>query len=350
MPTTKSHAISDRIHIPSADALVDVIPYLLGCEPERSAVLVWTTNEIIVLTMRVDLPACDEPWRYFEWSAEVLTRGAHSDSQAVHLVLFDDRESTPTSDHLRLLMELSRASNQMDIRVDLAVVVHGGQLHHLDCVQCADGLCTGHMPSLDMCRATAHRKRFSAPARSREEVVAELDDTGDECFSHTFDEFRMSHIHRMTNAHSDSLLELWRDEGISAVLSMGAELSSEDSDDCSDEKDAAALLILTDVKCRDAILWRIAAGETPLAEMATYLAGLVRRAPQAALPGTATVLAIVRWLQGDGLRAGIACERALTADPDYSLALLLETALRAGLPPSHWLDTMKALTYADCRG
>jgi hypothetical protein len=44
-----------------------------------------------------------------------------------------------------------------------------------------------------------------------------------------------------------------------------------------------------------------------------------------------------------------ACLKALDAAPDYTLALLVETALRAGLPPVVWLETMRVLTYDQCR-
>jgi hypothetical protein len=46
------------------------------------------------------------------------------------------------------------------------------------------------------------------------------------------------------------------------------------------------------------------------------------------------LLAFVAWQAGDGALASIAIERALDADPGYSMALLIADALHAGLPPS----------------
>ncbi|MBM0261068.1 DUF4192 domain-containing protein [Micromonospora sp. 4G55] len=54
--------------------------------------------------------------------------------------------------------------------------------------------------------------------------------------------------------------------------------------------------------------------------------------PLAAPP--ATLLAFAAWRRGEGALASVALDRALTADPTYSLAQLIDQALRAGLPPS----------------
>lgn len=47
-----------------------------------------------------------------------------------------------------------------------------------------------------------------------------------------------------------------------------------------------------------------------------------------------TVLAWVAYCRGDGARANVALDRALRTDPDYSLALLLRSALDGALPPA----------------
>jgi Domain of unknown function (DUF4192) len=59
---------------------------------------------------------------------------------------------------------------------------------------------------------------------------------------------------------------------------------------------------------------------------------LAGAAPELA-PAPAALLAFTAWQCGDGALANVALERALAADPEYSLALLLSEAVRAGLPP-----------------
>jgi hypothetical protein len=52
------------------------------------------------------------------------------------------------------------------------------------------------------------------------------------------------------------------------------------------------------------------------------------------VPAPASLLAFTAWQSGDGALASVAIDRALAADPDYSMALLLNQAIQAGLPPS----------------
>jgi hypothetical protein len=61
---------------------------------------------------------------------------------------------------------------------------------------------------------------------------------------------------------------------------------------------------------------------------------VVRHAGEAYVPAPASLLAFIAWQTGEGALANIAIERALAADPDYSMAHLIVQALSAGLPPS----------------
>jgi hypothetical protein len=63
-------------------------------------------------------------------------------------------------------------------------------------------------------------------------------------------------------------------------------------------------------------------------------ADVVRHACEPYVPAPASLLAFTAWQSGEGALANVAIERALAADPDYSMAHLLGQALDAGLPPS----------------
>jgi hypothetical protein len=52
------------------------------------------------------------------------------------------------------------------------------------------------------------------------------------------------------------------------------------------------------------------------------------------VPAPASLLAFTAWQAGEGALANLAAERALAADPAYSMALLISGAVQAGLPPS----------------
>lgn len=61
---------------------------------------------------------------------------------------------------------------------------------------------------------------------------------------------------------------------------------------------------------------------------------VVRRARPALLAAPASLLAFTAWQSGEGALANIAIDRALAADPHYSLAHLLRDIMDAGVPPS----------------
>src|SRR6201999_4047683 len=61
---------------------------------------------------------------------------------------------------------------------------------------------------------------------------------------------------------------------------------------------------------------------------------VVRRTPARYVPAPASLLAFTAWQSGNGALANVAAQRALAADPEYSMALLLLEAISAGAPPS----------------
>ena len=61
---------------------------------------------------------------------------------------------------------------------------------------------------------------------------------------------------------------------------------------------------------------------------------LVRRAPARYAPAPASLLAFTAWQAGNGALANVAAQRALAADPEYSMAMLILEAIGAGMPPS----------------
>ena len=63
---------------------------------------------------------------------------------------------------------------------------------------------------------------------------------------------------------------------------------------------------------------------------------VVRRVPVHVRAAPAAMLGFAAWLSGDGALAWCAVERALDAEPGYSLAELLAEALTGAVPPSVW--------------
>lgn len=61
---------------------------------------------------------------------------------------------------------------------------------------------------------------------------------------------------------------------------------------------------------------------------------VTRRTPDQRVPAPASLLAFTAWQNGNGALANVALDRALTANPDYTMAQLLSSALSVGLPAS----------------
>ena len=140
-------------------------------------------------------------------------------------------------------------------------------------------------------------------------------------------------------------LEEWRDSAIDHLTTL-----TQDADAAVGPHDGAtALQGLTDIRVRDTFLWDIAQPVTDQRAVADRLADLVRCAPAGLVAPAATALAIAQWSSGDGARANVALDRAQADDPEYSLAHLVGTALRSGLPPSAWAASLADLDRDTCR-
>ena len=68
------------------------------------------------------------------------------------------------------------------------------------------------------------------------------------------------------------------------------------------------------------------------------------------LPAPASLLAFTAWQSGEGALANVAVERALAADPAYTMAQLIGQAVQAGLPPSAARLPMTPAEVADSYG
>jgi len=113
---------------------------------------------------------------------------------------------------------------------------------------------------------------------------------------------------------------------------------------------AAIIVGLADVRVRDTVLWELMHAHVDVwSEAADSLAEVVSGSPDDHVAAPATLLAILRWQQGDGSRAAAAVERALAADPAYSLGDLINRCLLVGLHPNTWVESLVGLTRDACR-
>ncbi|MDL4815803.1 DUF4192 domain-containing protein [Actinomadura opuntiae] len=90
--------------------------------------------------------------------------------------------------------------------------------------------------------------------------------------------------------------------------------------------------LLTDQRVRDEAWIRIDE-DAPAADIA-FWRDVLRRVEPPYVPAPASLLAYAAYSAGDGGLANVALERALEADPAYSMAVLLRGVIDAGIPPT----------------
>ncbi|WP_433463107.1 DUF4192 domain-containing protein [Spirillospora sp. CA-128828] len=98
-----------------------------------------------------------------------------------------------------------------------------------------------------------------------------------------------------------------------------------------DDEAAWLGLLLTDLRIRDETWIRIDE-DAPAADIA-FWRDIVRRVEEPCVPAPASLLAFAAYSAGDGGLANVALERALAADPAYSMAVILREVIEAGIPP-----------------
>jgi hypothetical protein len=100
----------------------------------------------------------------------------------------------------------------------------------------------------------------------------------------------------------------------------------------SDDQFAQIAVGLEDLRVRDDAWARMDPGHVR-AHLRLWT-DVVRHAPAKYVPAPASLLAFTAWQSGNGALANVAAQRALAANPEYSMALLLLEAISAGAPPS----------------
>jgi hypothetical protein len=80
----------------------------------------------------------------------------------------------------------------------------------------------------------------------------------------------------------------------------------------------------------------------------SHLIREVARAEQEFVAPLATVYAGIAWLEGQTQLTRLAVDHALQVDASYSLAQLLDIALRHNVPPAVWSSSLAAVSIDAC--
>ena len=328
------------IRLSTIDDLVTALPYLVGFEPESSAVLVCVQGGLCGDTLRVDLPrSTRDNTGWLDIAERATTRRAR---EQVLLAAFTDDPA-----RARVLGLLERRLRAADVEVPHVVVVGATSYRHL---ACAGSSCCppGGRPRAGLSSqaspvAAEFVRHGCAPVPTRGALEATLAPdlsgrTRVEAAAHDgplgFEVARWCQLARTSQLWDPTDRDLWRlafslldRDWRDALIDAFAPDRYLGPDSLPGRHAAAVGEVRLALRAGDASTWRAQQ------ILISRLTDLARQNPAALAAGTYTVLAITALASGQGALANIALDQALTADPDYVLAGMAARMLGHGVAP-----------------
>jgi hypothetical protein len=114
------------------------------------------------------------------------------------------------------------------------------------------------------------------------------------------------------------------------------------------EEHAQLCIGLSDIRTRDGLLRMLHDAPELRGQFQSHLIREVTRAPQDFVAPITTVYAGIAWLEGESQLTRLAVDHALKIDSSYSLAQLLDIALRHDVPSSVWSSSLAAVSFDAC--
>lgn len=359
-------ATSQRsMSLASPDALVAAIPFLLGFVPDQSLVLVWLSGGQLQLTQRVDLPESSSADTRSYLQAVLAAADATVSDSLVACVFDEHWQSKGVLGHQRLMDGLRAEVVERGWTLLDALMVQvpdsSNQATRWWSYLCQQRCCPPEGRVVPVQVQTSVAAAFAlegvAVLSSRSELAASfaadsvavarlaprLEKRRLPAEPAARERWRTEHIRRLRQTLGLNLdADSGREQGLAATESSVPEQS------LTDAQTIELVHALQDIRVRDCVLWSLAQAPDVRAVAPLFLQAL-RAAPEEYVPAVACCAAVSVWLTGDGARANMALQRALMADQHYSLAILLDLALRAALPPGRWVAMMAGLSEDDCR-
>ena len=314
---------------------VDAVLFLLGFTPTDSivAVALRSPRERMSFTLRLDLLPPEHDGRV---AAMVAARMAAADAEAVMLFVYPRRRPSvgKTLPRRNLVAAIER---RLDVPLREAVLVTADRMWSYICddLRCCppEGRRRPAASAGQLALEAAHALNGRAVLGSRDDVVASVQPvTG------VAAEQMHAAIARVKGQFSS--LTLQRRLRVARRVATAARNRCLDGPGALTDEDAAVLIVgMHDWQLRDEMLGWATTDEDA---MRSLFGDLARRAMPPVDAPACTALAFVAYVQGDGLVAATALERALETDPDYSLAQLLWGALDGQLPPGEMRRALSA--------
>ena len=339
------------------DSLPALVPHLVGFHPADSLVLLGLAPErrAVRVTVRMDLPARDDDvMEVVDAWAKSLLALPQSGAIDVVLAVFPRDGDSPWRDtdpddlpHRALVGELADELAEAGIQVLDAVCVVGERIRSYWCHD--RGCCPPEGRLADPAELLRVRAMLvvhgSAPLSSREELVHTLDERpADDPLRAAVAKARDGVVIRMPSG---------TERRVQHVVEGLRGLAVDPRNEATMVRRVVILgWLCASVRSRDLLLRTLTVDPEPqlLATARTVLGEAVRCTSGESVAPVASVLAVCAWVDGDGAAARVALERALDADPAYSLAGLVAAALDAGTPPWTWVSMMSEVSVAEILG
>jgi hypothetical protein len=335
----------------SMGTLVAGVPILLQFHPENSLVFVVLAGGSAALrvTARLDLPTgvvecdrADEDW----WPRiENLVENAIHPGDLVHVLVYSEGSASlaiAESDRISTVVTSSgaRIGEALWVRGDTWMCMACAQVAHLhndhELAAMSATTCSPRGWQIQeyeelRARALAGVAHDRPIRRSRADLEEEL-------------QTRRPMLRMKSNVMNPQVREI-------AVAHAMEHLTSTTPEPMARKDQELLVSSIVDVRVRDTLVWDLVNGGPQAWRLATgRLTTLVVHTRGEARAATAVVLAIMHWQLGDGARAHIALDAALSANPEYRLAHLLQAAVDSGLPPKCWRDGLVKLDRSVCLG
>jgi hypothetical protein len=324
-----------KLRISTPNDLVAAVPYLLGFTPTDSLVVIGLRQRRAVFQVRLDLPDEAECRAMADYIGAVVAR--QGVSGALIVGYGSETAVRPAIEEVAATLDSRSIVVQEKLRVD------AGRYWSYVCANpdcCApDGT---PIDDIGSSRVAAEATYFGlTTSASRDAIVARLAPvSGEEAVEVTAAaagaEGRFARMMAAEQGADGAAVAvvagmLAVDEALARVA--GGELLSTD-------EVAWLALLLVNISVRDYVWDQV--GLDLGTHVAVWSEVLRRCDPNlAAAPGT--LLAFAAWRNGEGAVSSIALERALDADPNYSMARLLLHAIEGGMSPREYERLMAEL-------
>jgi hypothetical protein len=319
-----------RVTLHTPTDLLAAVPYLLGFHPADSVVVVGLAGTRVVFSARADLPPPgtppDEALGVAGQLGEVLV------GQRVDMAMIIGYG--PAAAVTRTVLPLREALRRCGVCVGEVLRAEGGRYWSYLCqsARCcpADGTAYD-VTGTEVAAAATYAGRVALPDRAAlERSLAPVEGPEREAVDLATEQ--VAHALAAEAEQASDPAAGRRRAGAQALA--GALRRYTGGGRLSDEELARLTLLLTRVDIRDRCWSRVTTAGRRLDAHLELWRDVTRRARPDLVAAPATLLAYAAWRAGNGALAWVAVERALDADPGYSLALLLGEALDRALPPS----------------